>query len=278
MTISAKIIEDSVSDAGVRLTTLQLQFHRFILPEFNTHRVFSRNFSSSRAVPTEKLIEQVRTNPAMPVHWGRNQPGMQAQEELQGVAREEAQAAWRIASMRAAKDAETLRMLGAHKQIINRVLEPYLYVSGVVTATEWGNFFSLRAHPDAQPEIHALALAMQAAMQGSTPKPLRAGEWHLPYVSAAEREVFPLEQLQQFSAARCARVSYLLHDGTQPNPDKDRELFQRLVGSTPLHASPIEHQAAPDRCGDEGGWERRHLHGNLVGWVQYRKLFEGALV
>lgn len=274
MTIEAKVIEDSISTDGKRITTLQVKFHRFILPEFNTHRVFSRNFSSSRAIPTAKLIEQVRTVPAMPVHWGKNQPGMQADVELEGQELESAKSKWKLAAEMAADVAEEMAALGMHKQATNRPLEPFMWVTGIVTSTEWDNFFELRAHPDAQPEIHELAIKMREAMQNSTPRVLKEDEWHLPYVSEAERNdrffkvpanVF---MLQKISAARCCRVSYLKHDGSLPNIDDDLALFQRLAGAVPQHLSPTEHQATPNYTASSS------LEGNFRGWNQFRHVIQ----
>ena len=271
MTISAKIIEDSIAGNGVRLTTLQLKYPRLIHSEFMTHRVFSRNASSSRAIPVAKMIEQVRTDPAMPIHWGSNQPGMQARVELEGNDRLRAIARWQLAAEAAASHAEVMMELGLHKQVANRILEPFQWIHVIVTATEWDNFFSLRAHPDAQPEIHALAEAMKQAFADSRPMPLEEGEWHLPYVTRLERatHLHDVDLLMKLSAARCARVSYLTHDGQAPDIEKDLALYERLVGSVPLHASPVEHQATPLPAADM--WS-----GNFRGWLQYRKLVESS--
>ena len=275
--ITAKIIEDSISEAGVRLVTMQLCYPRFIHSEFMTHRVFSRNASSSRAIPVKKMLEMVRNEPAMPIHWGANQPGMQASQEVQhvGVAKD----LWCIAAKKAADIAEEMEKMGLHKQVANRILEPFQWIHVIVTATEWEGFFELRAHPDAQPEIHELAIRMREAMEQSTPKLLKRGEWHLPYISEEERGMYFEKVLCQMSAARCARVSYLTHDGQKPDPQKDIELYERLVGSKPMHASPVEHQATPDTYYKEGsfqeeGWGSEHLHGNFVGWKQFRKSLE----
>ena len=271
--ITAKVIEDSVSAmTGVRLTTMQLQYPRFIHAEFMTHRVFSRNASSSRAIPVAKMIEQVQKEPAMPIHWGKNQPGMQANEELQGDERAMVIRQWKIAAERAAESANIMNMLGAHKQVANRILEPFQYMHVIVTATEWENFFDLRAHPDAQPEIQALALTMRVAMNQSSPKTLNDGEWHMPYVMLDERlrHYGDIELLLKLSAARCARVSYLTHDGQKPEIEKDVALYERLVGSRPLHASPIEHQATPLHSAEE--WS-----GNFKGWLQNRQIVESAM-
>jgi thymidylate synthase ThyX len=281
MSFSAKVIEDSISTGGVRLTTLVLMYPRFIHAEFMTHRVFSRNASSSRAIPVAKMIEQVRNNPAMPIHWGRNQPGMQARSELEGADLEEVKRSWQLAAKHSASIAEQMSAVyGAHKQVVNRILEPFQFIHVVVTATEWKNFFDLRDHKDAQPEIRELAILMREAMDLSNPKLLYPGEWHLPFVTHEERQELPDATLVKLSAARCARVSYNKHDGTAPDFASDIELYSQLVvrpytdkrgnvltESDPIHASPIEHQATPLVNAFE--WS-----GNFRGWAQHRKLFE----
>src|SRR5690554_1489161 len=128
MGISAKIIKHS-KVGEEELITIELELHRFILPEFNTHRSLSRNFESSRAVPIEKKIEQVRNNPAIPVHWGKNQRGMVAEQEVGD--KDAAEIAWRNAASIAANQAEVLAGLGVHKQAVNRLLEPFMWTKGV---------------------------------------------------------------------------------------------------------------------------------------------------
>lgn len=271
--IIAAVVADSVSPHGKRITTLQLKYPRFIHSEFMTHRVFSRNSASSRAIPTAKMIEQVQNDPAMPIYWGLNQPGMQATKEHDDP--DTAMVWWKCAAIDAAASATLLNNLGLHKQIVNRVLEPFQWMHTIVTATEWDNFFELRCHPDAQPEFQSLARAIRTAMNNSTPVerhgPVEyAASWHLPYVFDEERRTLPVSVLPKISAARCARVSYLKHDGTEPSAEVDLTLFERLVGGVPLHASPIEHQAVPaglDRCSR-----------NFRGWCQYRELFESGTV
>lgn len=279
--ITAKVIEHSKSGVGAPdLITLQLAYPRFIHSEFMTHRLFSRNAASSRAIPVAKMIEQVRTNPAMPVHWGKNQPGMQAHEELQDTV--EARQSWQRAARQAADLAEHMNAIGLHKQVANRILEPFQIMHVIVTATEWDNFFALRDHEDAEPNIRMLAQQMRAAIIMSNPRKVWSGShlsdnWHLPYVTAEERAQCPEEPyyLAKLSAARCARVSYLTHEGKKPDPQKDLDLYERLVGSEPLHASPIEHQAYPDRKPlGSNDWFHAKQHGNFVGWVQLRKTVE----
>lgn len=307
----AKVIEDSISH-GVRLTTLQLRYPRFVHAEFMTHRVFSRNASSSRAIPVAKMIEQVRNHPAMPVHWGKNQPGMQAHEQstdtvwvqralmpLDGYAYGHSgdwagtkvektglipQDAWRIAAERACQVAEAFMEAGYHKQVVNRILEPFQWISVIVTATEWENFFELRDHDDAEPNIRLLAQMMKQAMDDHTPMqragdPDNAYNWHLPYVTDKERFDFSQAPrlLAKLSTARCARVSYLTHEGKEPDQLADMNLYDRLVGSRPLHASPIEHQAWPMAKWDFNYDPELEFSGNFRGWHQYRKQVESEM-
>jgi thymidylate synthase ThyX len=279
LSISAKVIADSIAPHGICITTLELCYPRFIHGEVMTHRVFSRNAMSSRAIPVAKMIEQVRNDPAMPIHWGKNQPGMQAHVELTGEERLRAIGRWKLAAEAAANHAEVMLEIGAHKQVVNRLLEPFQWMRTIVTSTHWKNFFELRDHPDAQPEFGALARAMKDAMNASTPverppvddpdmDPTDA--WHLPYVTVGERAAYDIEYLLKMSTARCARVSYLTHDGLIPDIGKDIELYDRLVGSRPIHASPCEHQAVPEAYPDTKS-------GNFTGWTQHRQLIEKSL-
>ena len=291
MTITAHVVADSIGPQSPRITTFQLRYPRFIHAEFMTHRVFSRNASSSRAIPVEKQIEMIREDTAMPSHWGKNQSGMQADDEtdeavwIPGVIGEDgymfahtegygAEDAWINARDRAIEVAEAFVAAGYHKQIVNRILEPFSHISVVVTATDYDNFFWLRRHKDAQPEIKILADAMYVAMEQSVPRKLSFHEWHLPYVSNQERKDFSIDDQIKMSVARCARVSYLTHDGKSPSVEKDIALYDRLVGSSPLHASPAEHQAKPDHViwGEHVKmWEKPDLHGNFTGYQQFRK-------
>lgn len=290
MTIEAKMIADSISPDGIRLSTLQLRYPRFIHSEFMTHRHFSRNASSSRAIPVERMIEDLRRDPAMPVYWGSNQKGMQAGEELTGPGLGVAHSEWETARDACITAAQMMIDHGLHKQIANRILEPWAHINVVVTATEWDNFFALRCHKDAQPEMKALALAIFNAMAGSHPTHLKPGEWHLPYVTTEDWNgdqwntgTPALDYLKKVSVARCARVSYLTHDGRQTPIEEDLALYDRLVGSHPLHASPAEHQATPDdQWNNMGGgleqWKHPELHGNFRGWIQYRKTLPGECI
>jgi hypothetical protein len=270
MPFEAKIVCDSISPALIRLTTLELRYPRFIHAEVMTHRAFARNASSSRAIPVERLIQDALEEPALPIHWGQNQAGMQARGELDEAGRSIVQAAWLQARDAAVAQARIMAAQGAHKQLVNRILEPFTHIRVVITATEWANFFALRRHADAQPEIRHLADLMWVAMQTSQPVDLRPGEWHLPYVTA--NEALDVEHALKVSTARCARVSYRLHDGKPTTLEKDLALYETLVGADPKHASPAEHQATPDDQYLMGQWHRPALHGPFNGWVQHRKM------
>lgn len=304
---SATIVADSLSPAGKRLTSVQVTAHRFILAEINTHRMLSRSYRSSRAVPSKRLIEEVRTDPAMPSFWGKNQPGMQAREELDDsevvpgwllTARGIAEKRWRDAAIDAARAAELLASTGLHKQIANRVLEPFLWVHGVITATEWDNFFGLRLHEDAQPEFRDLAAAIWNAIKLSEPTRLEPGQWHLPYVVGEDLVRIEgygdalLKKLLITSTARCARASTTSFEtGKNSTFEEDLATYARLnIPGTenydptrPIHASPAEHQGTPDGCSDaiirgRFDWHNPKEHGNFVGFRQYRKTLPGEAV
>lgn len=281
--ITAKVVADSVSPEGIRITTMQLHYPRFIHAEFMTHRMFSRNASSSRAIPAKNILQTVREMPAMPVSWGKNQAGMQANEELDLVDKIQVQQAWLVAMDDACKHSEFMRAKGCHKQIVNRVTEPWQFINVVVTATEYENFFWLRRHKDAQPEIQHLAEMMYLARELSTPQLLHPGEWHLPFVDFEKGRYFvdgaelTLAQAQKVSASACAQVSYRKND---LSVEKAQDIWNRLIFSEPMHASPVEHQATP--INGMGNWRVQngvthedqwgHLwSGNFRGWIQFRK-------
>lgn len=274
MKIEAKVIADSVSDAGKRITTLELCYPRFIHGEVMTHRVFSRNAMSSRAVPVKKMIEQVRKDPVIPYRFGLNQPGMQAAQDATGERLAKAQSEWKRAAEHAAYFADQLDGLGIHKQVVNRLLEPFQWMRTIVTATEWENFFGLRLHEMAEPHFQLLAREMSAAREASRPteragrleaEALRVENWHLPYIKDEERNGNSAITLAKISSARCARVSYLTHDGKAPDPEKDLDLFEKLYSASPMHASPMEHSAVPLPGADASS-------ANFRGWLQFRQI------
>ncbi len=304
--ISAKIIAHSRSAVtGKEIVTFELVYPRFIHGELMTHRMFSRNAASSRAIPISKMIDQVSADPAKPVHWGKNQAGMQAKEVLDNTDKsysgncthqECAEYHWTNAAEDAVEQAKGLNLHNVHKQIVNRILEPFQWMKTVVTATEWENFFWLRNHEDAQPEIKRLAEVMLEALGTSEPTTLNHGDWHVPYFqngcwksdwvhmqsTEEQSQQVSLEDALSISSSCCAQVSYRLLDDSL---EKARMIYKRLVESEPVHASPFEHQASPIEytsfCDIENGWEEGVTHmdkegsmwsGNFKGWIQHRQL------
>lgn len=250
--IGAKVIADSISSEGHRLTTMEIILPRCILPELLTHRAFSRNVASNRAIPTRKLIEQVRENPFVPI-FGRNQPGMQNSEEPLSLPQKRELAEWWSAEAFNACDlAERLSAVGVHKQQINRLLEPFSYTTALVSATDWGNFLKQRMHPSAEPHMQVVASCVDGTLVSSEPV---ERTFHAPYVRPCDPKLV--------SIARCARVSYLNHGGTV-DVMKDLELVRKLAFADPPHLSPFEHVAVA----------RPGQHANFTGWSQCRSTFE----
>jgi len=260
--ITAKIVADSTCTNGKRITTFELEYPRFVHSEFMTHRMISKNSASSRAIPVATMIQQLLDNPAMPVYWGKNQSGMSAKEELYGLDLIAAKDVWLTARNQAILHAQKLIELGLHKQIANRILEPWAHIKVVATATEWDNFFHLRRHRDAQPEIRALANEMFFEYNQSKPHMLYEGEWHLPYVTEKDRYTFTPGDCIKLSASLCAQVSYRKADDSI---EKAMAIYDRLVNSKPVHASPFEHQATPLLFDTDAS-------GNFFGWHQYRQM------
>ena len=239
---------------------MEVVMHRFVLAEFNTHRVFSRNSASSRAIPITKQIKQIRDNLAYPVEWGSNQRGMQAGPVLDEIRETSARSVWKAASEVAISAAEAFIGFEVHKQVANRLLEPFLWHTAIVSSTEWDNFFTQRCGPLAQPEIRVVAEAMQDALNASTPTTVKHNKWHTPYIQPDEQPMLSIQSRIKISAARCARVSYLTHDKRR-DFDADLDLYKKLVSAQPPHASPLEHIATPH----EG-----ITVGNFEGWDQWR--------
>lgn len=278
----AKILLDSKAPSGYRLTTFILTYPRFIHSEFMTHRVASKNSASSRALPVKKTLDTISINPVIPVEWGTAKSGMQAGEETEHT--QLAEKIWLDASKQMIVAAQKLAglvsvnsvgdivsddfpgaiKLNLHKQIVNRIVEPWMWMTVVCSATDYDNFFSLRCHPDAQPEIQKLAYMMKDVYENNHPKLLQEGDWHLPFIQEDEEEL-DLEIKKKIAVARCARVSYLTHDGKR-DIEKDIELYDRLInGSGKGHWSPFEHVAmSTSYCNSSG---------NFNGWIQYRKFF-----
>jgi hypothetical protein len=289
-TISAKTILRSrnVAAHDKVLSTLLLRYPRFIHAEFMTHRVLSRNAASSRAIPVSKIIDSIMEDTAMPLHWGKNQKGMQASEECNtmlaliedglGAVKLTRQQGWMEARDQAIRIAEAFDRAGYHKQVVNRLLEPFMHITVLVSATEWDNFLALRDHADAEPHIQILAQEIRKCLDNDPVQWLDAGDWHLPFVDDHDWaginsiETAPAARLaiaQSLSVARCASTSYKTVDGFDMTPDRATEIYRKLINSRPMHASPLEHVAAADHLG-HGGWRWPECHGNFVGFRQLR--------
>lgn len=246
--ISSKIIAGSVSEMGIKITTFELIYPRFIHAELMTHRVFSRNAASSRAIPTSKLVEIVRNNPVTPIFVGSNQPGMQAEKESEH--KEIFLEKWVELARYVADYVDELNKLNIHKQTINRLLEPFLPIKTLVTATDWENWFLLRDSEYAQPEIRELARSMKEEMEKYEYKEVNAPNWHLPYITEEDKayvkenyEDHYVEVLAFLSASRCARVSYSLIPVSKKSIED--EIQKGIMLYKNKHMSPFEHQATP---------------------------------
>jgi hypothetical protein len=284
MTYKVKVIAHSrpvwAQNGANDLITFALRYPRFVHAEFMTHRVFSRNASSSRAIPIKKSLSLIEGDPVIPVHWGKNRGGMQATEEIGDLDKYRANQIWLGGMYNAVQTAQALTKCNVHKQIANRVAEPWSHISVVVTSTEWANFYKLRDHPAAQPEIRTLAQLMRRAISESTPELLAPSEWHTPFALPGSTE----ERITS-SVAGTARVSYLRHDGTERTMQEDTARHDELLAL--MHMSPFEHQATPMRIPvlreltHPNLWDPGVTHidrklrmwsGNFRGWVQYRQL------
>lgn len=258
-----RIEKDSVSTSGNRLTTFVLRYPRFIHSELMTHRQFSRSSSSSRAIPSSALRKRVWDDPVMPVYVGKNQRGMQAKEELEKWKQFLFRRLWRGIRIPVCYASWGMEKLSVHKQLANRILEPWMWIDVIVTATEYENFFRLRSNEAAQPEIKLLSDMMQELYRKNEPKVLQTGEWHLPFVTGEEFMKNSIEDVKKFATARCARVSYVNHEG-KVDSAKDIKLHDMLVAER--HESPLEHLATPV--------SGSAAFANFIGWQSYRYEFE----
>ena len=298
--ISCTVIADSVC-VGSRMVTMELEYPRFIHAELMTHRMLSKNAASSRAIPIKKMHETIMEKTAMPVHWGKNQAGMSAKEEVDDLVKQGAIGVWTGARDSMLSHSTVLSDMGLHKQIANRITEPFQMMKTVISGTEWANLIWLRHHADAQPEFYELADCIVKCLEQSESILIVAGEWHTPYVHRfrdidnvlqyldSNGEKLSVEDAIKVSASCCAQVSYRRNDDSL---EKAKDIFARLIESEPIHASPIEHQATPMKYKDAGlysqhmnpsSWEEGITHmdrnkqywsGNLRGFIQHRKLIK----
>lgn len=301
MTIKVKLLQKSLgpySDAC--LGTFELVYPRMIHSEVLTHKQLSRNCASSRAIPIETMLKEIENDIAVPVHWGKNQSGMQAKEELQGEALDDAKYLWGLSARNAVKVSRKLAATGVHKQVANRITEPYQHMKTVMSGTDWKNVFYLRNHKDADPTIALLFKQMQELWENTEELAVDTDEFHTPYVESLmtakggviwreyfneNHEIISVEDAIKISASCCAQTSFRKNDSSA---DKADMVYDRLVNSKPVHASPFEHQGKPmqkhENPFDASKWEPGITHvnrqgelfsGNFRGWIQHRQLIEG---
>ena len=313
--MEVEVILASKADGCHPLYTIRCRYPRIIHGEIMTHRDFSRNARSSRAVPIKTMLNEVRNSPFVPWHWGKNQKGMQAVEECTALidnplygendyrevlTREDA---WKSAAFVACVNAEAFMVAGYHKQIPNRLLEPFSWIDTLISSSRWDNFLWLREHGDAEPHFQDLAKLVGLAIKNAEHHELEPNQWHLPYITETDAEeaydrfdnpTSAREWLCKISAARCARISYEPFDG-DASYEREIERYDSLLSSDRVHASPLEHQATPDHMitiegmmldkegndiehlGVRDFWNSPRLHGNLPGWIQYRKTVPGEV-
>lgn len=316
--MEAEVILASVSENSPPIYTIRTRYPRIIHGELMTHRVFNRNARSSRAVPVMTMLAELRSGTAgmtfVPTYWGKNQKGMQADQECDApiivpeicghTAGQETdrESMWLWLRDAACDVAEAYADAGYHKQVVNRLTETYSYIDTLITATDWANFFWLRDDKDAEPHFRDLARLVKAAIDDATLEYLEPHQWHLPYITQedvdwveAKNEDDTNAALRKISAARCARISYKPFDG-DASYEKEIDRYKMLTGGGKIHASPLEHQACPDtmsmfelrRVSLEGGpdeivsrqmdWDNKQFHGSLRGYVQNRKIIPGEAV
>lgn len=290
--IKAKLILASQYLNHKPIYTFELEYPRYIHSEFMTHRQISKNSASSRAIPIKKVVEHIQQYPQLPQHWGKNQSGMQAKEELNAQEIERARELWLKARDAAVEVTLKLDELGLHKQAANRLTEPFQTMKVVATATDWSNLLYLRCHKDAQPEFQILANLIRENIDSVKPQELSLGDWHLPYIHFDPKlkqysnngEILTLEQAKMLSVSLCAQVSYRVHNDSL---EKALSIYDRLINSKPVHASPTEHQATPidypDREHHYWNWPNGITHvdkhgklhsGNFTDWIQFRQTLE----
>lgn len=316
MAFAAKVVLDSINPDRQRLISVLATYPRFIHAEIMTHRDRARNAASSRAIPwktkRKKLVNEsdaeyaanmaegglptlttncmyrmISEDPVIPMKWGAEQSGMQTGGEIAEELRPKAQAIWLNAMKNALASADELATLGVHKSLCNRLTEPWMWITVLMTATEWKNFFRLRCHPDAEIHFQKIAGMIRYEIARSTATRLNFFEWHTPFVDNEEKkeiegahrsgalivpvEMTALDCIKRISAGRCARLSYLTHEGKR-DWGLDIALATKLIvrPDDVIHASPLEHVA---RSADKSC-----RSGPYRGWFQYRKEFHNENV
>ncbi len=293
--VSCEVIQHSISPQGKEILTVSVKYGLIIHSEFLRHRQLSRGVKSNRAIPAKVIRREVLEDPYTPQWFGKNKSGMVSEEQVRfpWIAKK----LWRTARYPACGFHWLGEKLGVHKEILNRLLNPWQWVRETITATEWDNLYNLRRHKDAQRDIKEVVDAIYECHTKSNPNALSEGEWHVPYVKREwdnqgvlhywDNDGMELSQEQAIkcSAARCARSSYDNHDNTSASYKVDCGLYDMLVTSKPAHASPVEHQATPMKVDAAAfsitnSWTEGLTHvdkscrlwsGNFEGWTQHRQ-------
>ena len=287
MTIKASMILRSKGPYHPTVKTMSARYPRIIHAEHLRHRVFSFSVSSSRAISVESMIGDVEADPFIPLVWRSAKKGMVAGVELHGADLIAVRDSYMRSLENALREARVMASHNAAKEVVNRILEPYGHVNLIMTGTDWANFYALRRHEAAEPHMQILANAVYDADWESRyqTQELEFGEWHLPLVMDGERHMpcsLPYEErdynLRLISAARCAGGSYLLNGTRRKSLESDIALGQWLVNSNPVHASPMEHVVSPDKKTLLSSWKNPKLHGNLRGYIQFRKTIPNDFV
>lgn len=296
---NAIILKDSIDKYGNRLTTFRLTYPRIILSEVNTHKMLSKNTSSSRAIPVLDNIERVLIDPFIPEHWVKNSKGMYSLEHININSIENIESIWLNASNCARKYAKQLFENELHKQYANRLLEPFMYVDTILSGTDFDNFFHLRISSDAQPEIQLLASLMYKEYMYSKPVLLKYGQWHLPYIDidfdtngeiqySVNNTILDLDTAIKISVSCCGQVSYRK---LNTSIEKALQIYDKFVSGKTVHASALEHASTPfsdieynarleakqlikEKVSDitDLDLEKFLYKRNFKGWTQYRTL------
>ena len=255
---SATVLAATKNARGKRIVTWELVYPRYIHAELMTHRCFSRNAASSRAVPIERMVREVIEAPVFFEEVGLDKPGMSSDGEVRPGVRDGFRMGWKELGRNVALMVERWsKEYGIHKQVLNRALEPWVRIRTIVTTTETKNFFDLRLDKAAQPEMQVLARCMKESLEHAEKEGIYSNKYHIPYKECFKEEV--PECLFVRSVAACARVSGLRQDGKPTTLEDDLKLFKRLYEKG--HLSPFEHV-----CFDNGS----AVSANLKGWKSLR--------
>lgn len=262
--IKAEIVAHSRNiETGDELITYRLTYPRMLLAQVNTYKQITKITSSSRAQPFNKVVEVIENDPFIPLAYQRAHKGMQGTEyftDEEEIRQRDLE--WLTARDKAVEQAKKLNDLGVTKQVTNRILEAYMWVTQLVTGTReaYEHLFNQRC-PEYEvggvkgrskkemgldlsdeewltcnkghAEIHFMDLAekMYDALRDSEPKELKPGELHIPYLDTPlmTPDLSP-EDVIKYSCGLTAHTSYTtIGDGTKMTIEKARGLFDHCL-------------------------------------------------